>query len=370
MTVVYRALWFATGALILISTSSNSMEYKTPLMFIYNVFTKDVAVMKHTIHSVEVTSAVECFRHCARVCGCLAFQVTRASCELLDNADGDLVARQGTLLYIMQQNDVEGNGSCLNGCCESRPCLNGGTCRETCGNIKEQYACACSEHYYGKRCELFNPAVKSCQSIARIKPGVVSGIYDLVISFNKTIRTYCDFSSEAGKAWTLIESFSLGNKEFYKNKPFYHDFPRNENNFTWDDFRVSYQALVTIRDNSTHWRVTCSFPSGLTYSDYARASLTATDLLTFANQDKCRQYEYVSVRGINCTDCKGMQVQRDYQHMHTDSYWSGKNSCEWDPRAGAVMHEDNFGFYDVTNPQHKCTKNSLSTTQWWLGAEL
>ena len=258
----------------------------------------------------------------------------------------------------------------MNGCCESRPCLNGGTCRETCSNIKEQYACACSEHYYGKRCELFNPAVKSCQSIARIKPGVVSGIYDLVISFNKTIRTYCDFSSEAGKAWTLIESFSLGNKEFYKNKPFYHNFPRNEKNFTWDDFRVSYQALVTIRDNSTHWRVTCSFPSGLTYSDYARASLTATDLLTFANQDKCRRYEYVSVRGINCTDCKGMQVQKDHEHMHTDSYWSGKNSCEWDPRAGAVKDEDNFGFYDVTNPQHKCTKNSLSTTQWWLGAEL
>ena len=107
MTIIYRALWFATGALILISTSSNSMEYKTPLMFIYNVFTKDVAVIKHTIHLVEVTGAVECFRHCARVCGCLAFQVTGAICELLDNADRDLVARQGTLLYIMQQNGVE-----------------------------------------------------------------------------------------------------------------------------------------------------------------------------------------------------------------------------------------------------------------------
>ena len=107
MTVVYRALWFATVALILILTSSNSMEYKTPFVYIYNVFTKDVAVMKHTIHSVEVTSAVECFRHCARVCGCFAFQVTGASCELLDNANKDLVARQGTLLYIMQQNDVE-----------------------------------------------------------------------------------------------------------------------------------------------------------------------------------------------------------------------------------------------------------------------
>lgn len=205
----------------------------------------------------------------------------------------------------------------------------------------------------------------------RIDPSSISGVYDLVISSNKTIQTYCDLSSEAGKAWTLIESFSLGNKDFYRNKPFYHDHPRNESKFlsAWNDFRVSYQALVNIRDNSTHWRVTCGFPSGLSYSDYARASLTAADLLTFVNEDSCQRYEFISVRGINCTDCEGMLVQRDDQHMHTDSFWSGINKCQWNPGAGAKIHEDNFGYYDFTNPQHKCTKNSLSTTQWWLGAE-
>ena len=196
----------------------------------------------------------------------------------------------------------------------------------------------------------------------RIDPSSMSGVYDLVISSNKTIQTYCDFSSEAGKAWTLIESFSLGNKNFYRNKPFYHDYPRNENKLlsAWNDFRVSYQALVNIRDNSTHWRVTCGFPSGLSYSDYARASLTTTDLLTFVNEDRCQRYEFISVRGINCTDCEGMLVQRDDQHMHTDSFWSGINECQWDPGAGAKIHEDNFGYYDFTNPQHKCTRNSLS----------
>ena len=184
------------------------------------------------------------------------------------------------------------------------------------------------------------------------------------------MQSYCDFTSEAGKAWTLIESFSLSNKGIYKNKPFYHDFPRNESNFTWDDFRVSYQVLVNIRDNSTHWRVTCAFPSGLSYADYARSSLNETDLLRFVDQDKCKRYEYISVRGINCTDCKGMLVQRDGQHMHTDSYWSGKNGCQWKPGMGAKVGEDNFGFYAVTNPKHRCTENSSSTTQWWLGAEL
>ena len=259
--------------------------------------------------------------------------------------------------------------SCLNGCCKSQPCLNGGACVEKCDDVKEQYICTCPEHYSGRQCEIFDPKAKSCQAIIRIQPGSISGVYNLVISSNKTIQTYCDFSSEAGKAWTLIESFSLGNKDFYKEKPFYHDFPRNENNFTWNEFRVSYQALDNIRDNSTHWRVTCGFPSGLSYTDYARASLNDTDLLTFVNQDRCRRYEFVSVRGINCTDCKGMLVQRDNQHMHTDSYWSGRNGCEWDPRDGAKIGEDNFGFYVVTNPQHKCTENTLSNTQWWLGAE-
>ena len=56
--------------------------------------------------------------------------------------------------------------------------------------------------------------------------------------------------------------------------------------------------------------------------------------------------------------------------MHIDAYWSGKNGCEWKPAAGAVMGEDNFGFYDVVSPLHKRTQNSLSTTQWWLGLEI
>ena len=128
--------------------------------------------------------------------------------------------------------------------------------------------------------------------------------------------------------------------------------------------------MVNIRDNSTHWRVTCNFPSGLDFTDYPRATLQATDILTFVNQDRCRKYEYISVRGQSCTDCSGMIVQRDTQHMHTDSYWSGRNGCFWDPRIGSVVGEDNFGFYNTINTQHSCTENSLSTTQWWLGAGL
>ena len=76
-------------------------------MFIYNIFTKDIAVANHTINSAELSNPTDCFRRCAKVCGCVAFQVTGASCELLDCADRDLVTRQGTLLYTMQQTNPE-----------------------------------------------------------------------------------------------------------------------------------------------------------------------------------------------------------------------------------------------------------------------
>ena len=144
------------------------------------------------------------------------------------------------------------NGRCLNGCCQPNPCVNGGTCAESCSDIREQYTCACPQHYQGKRCEIFHPRVKSCQSYLDLKPESKSGVYYL----NGTVQSYCDFDSEPGKVWTLIESFSLENKAFYKRQPFYFNFPRNETRFNWNDYRVSYQAMVNIRDNSTHWRVT------------------------------------------------------------------------------------------------------------------
>ena len=83
------------------------MDYETPLMFIYNIFTEDIAVTNHTIHSTEVSNPVECFRRCAKVCGCVAFPVTGSTCELLGCADRDLVTRQGTRLYTMQQTNPE-----------------------------------------------------------------------------------------------------------------------------------------------------------------------------------------------------------------------------------------------------------------------
>ena len=39
---------------------------------------------------------------------------------------------------------------CQNNCCESNPCLNGGTCRESCDVIGRRFTCKCGPHSYGR----------------------------------------------------------------------------------------------------------------------------------------------------------------------------------------------------------------------------
>ena len=79
----------------------------TPLLYVHNMFTKNIAIEKHTIHSVNDSNPWVCFRHCAKDCDCVTFQVTERMCELLDTdqhgAAGDLVNRAGTLIFSMQQ---------------------------------------------------------------------------------------------------------------------------------------------------------------------------------------------------------------------------------------------------------------------------
>ena len=102
--------WFVCVTVLLSITSTPTTannEIVTPLLYVHNMFTKNVAIDKHTIHSVNVSSPWECFRYCAKHCDCVTFQVTRNTCELLDTdqngAAGTLVTRRGTVVFSMQQ---------------------------------------------------------------------------------------------------------------------------------------------------------------------------------------------------------------------------------------------------------------------------
>ena len=116
MTPHFTPKLVVIGVLLMsMTTSSNNTKVKTSLVYTYNIFTKDIAIVRHTIRntiaSVNVPGPVDCFRHCAKVFGCVAFQLTGTSCELLDtdkdDSEGDLVTREGTFLYSMQGAGIE-----------------------------------------------------------------------------------------------------------------------------------------------------------------------------------------------------------------------------------------------------------------------
>lgn len=105
-------LFVICGTLLLsLSMKAEDNQHATQLLYMYNIFTDNVAILGHTILSINVSSQVDCFRHCAKVCGCVAFQLTGSKCELLDADKSvvvrELVTRPGTALYTMNQDSIK-----------------------------------------------------------------------------------------------------------------------------------------------------------------------------------------------------------------------------------------------------------------------
>jgi len=71
-------------------------------------------------------------------------------------------------------------------------------------------------------------------------------LYD---SQNNLFPVYCDFDSEAGYAWALIQSFSLANRNQFKDYRSGVDHPVNEDGgmVNWD----AYRSVVLV-SNAVH----------------------------------------------------------------------------------------------------------------------
>ena len=199
-----------------------------------------------------------------------------------------------------------------------------------------------------------------------------SGVYQLFDPTTKTMyEVFCDAISEEGFVWTLIESFSRRNKDEFEDKAFFKDYPKNQEAFKWDKFRLSLPRMIATANRSTHVRATCNFNTEqLQYKDYFRAKLSEIDVLRLSF-DECKKVEFISIRGYNCTGCTAFFFQKDGYHAHSDSYWAPAVKCQFtSASADAVKSpggEDNFGCYQTVNPVHKCVSSDDSTTQWWFG---
>ncbi len=197
----------------------------------------------------------------------------------------------------------------------------------------------------------------------------INGIYNIADKHNKSFPVYCDFRSETGAAWTLIQSHSLENNDAFSFKPFYmHDMPINQEMPDWNSYRLSMSRMQSIQDVSTHWRATCNFPTdGVDYRDYWRVSLESLDLLVEPNATGfCLQTEFVNVRGDKCYNCTVLTGYGfDGSTLHMDSYHGISGGCNF---GGGIYNEDNFGYYQTRNPDFRCTFSMTSTTQFWLGS--
>ena len=233
-----------------------------------------------------------------------------------------------------------------------------------------RFNCTCPDFYTGQRCERIKYP-RSCKDLVT-NGAKISGMYSVYDPLNNPFQVYCDFDSEVGFVWTLVQSFSFGNVNQLDTKRFGVDFPVNEDDgaIKWKIYRLSLSRMQSIAGVSTHLRATCNFPGdGLVYTDYARAKLEGHDLFG-AWEGECRTYELLNIRGIEYRDCTAGTWQKADRMWHINSYYSATKGCDFDGKVGSVNKEQNFGRYEFTNPAFRCTSNPDSTTQHWIGSKL
>ena len=128
-------------------------------------------------------------------------------------------------------------------------------------------------------------------------------------------EVFCDAISEKGFVWTLIESFSFRNNNEFADKAFYKEYPVNQEAFTGSKFRLSWSRMITTANRSTHVRATCNFNTEeLKYRDYLRAKLNDLDVMRLNVRGACKKYEFISIRGYNCSNWTAQFVQTDNWH--------------------------------------------------------
>ncbi|XP_022791499.1 uncharacterized protein LOC111330812 [Stylophora pistillata] len=345
----------------------------------------NTTLVGYVFERLSVASWQQCSHTCVANCQCLSFNFNRVNttenCELNDAysklTPGALDGKEGVNYYEPVRNYFDKNGVsqqtcsdpiCQTHCCDSAPCQNGGTCHNICHVNKRRFHCDCPRVFIGHRCQY--PLIpRSCQDIRILNKTSSNGIFSIVDQFNNSFPVYCDFHSESGFAWTLIQSHSLQNKGLFNGKAFYmHDFPTNVDTPGWNSYRLAKSRMQSIRDVSSHWRATCNFLTDkIDFRDYIRTTFAKNDLLAVPDVNfRCAWYELVNIRGNRCEDCTAYSPYGPKYGYHIDSWWQPQE-CEFDGRPGGIDDEDNFGEYGHVNSAFRCSSSSTSTTEFWIG---
>lgn len=181
---------------------------------------------------------------------------------------------------------------------------------------------------------------------------------------------YCDLASEPGWAWTMVTSQSLcSREEKFASVGLLVDSPETAEMANWQAYRLPLRKMEELKSQSTHWRVTCSFPTlGVDYRDYVRAEFQKFDILTFSAGRACKEVEYMDVRGYNCQQCTAAWGQKKNDFL---THRSDVNTCGRSSTPDHLNGEQTFGRYRKgRNPNFRCTSANSSTTNFWFGHKL
>ncbi|EDV25804.1 uncharacterized protein TRIADDRAFT_63826 [Trichoplax adhaerens] len=225
------------------------------------------------------------------------------------------------------------------------------------------------------RSAVVNPKPTTCAAVRSIYHVSQNGYFTLHDSTNKPYLAFCDFQSDPGFAWTLIESLSRTNAATTTfRKSFYYNVPSNECTPNWSNYRLSKAKMSALKQaaSSTHFRATCNFDNqnekGLANRrDYIRVSFCAyNSFFSARNAWICAVVDYINIRGYSCSKCNIPFYSYSNYHLFVDLP-QAKVSCGRFNVPDVKSGEDIFGNYVHYHPKFSCTMNSTSTTNWWIG---
>ena len=270
-------------------------------------------------------------------------------------------------LLQLHKNECQSCKTGINCCLTSQPCLNNGICIPLPSN-NARFTCRCVDGYTGHRC---TKKAKSCRAFH--SGNHQAGKFKIFDDNDNIYTVYCSF--DANMTWTVVQSYKYRHKD-ENNIPFYRNDPKHENSPSWDNYRLSWTRMNSIREDSNpKWRLTCNFDTdGPVYRDYLRAN--HKDLPILPDNSKyditCKTVEFINIRGTQCNNCDVLIAHQDNIPLHIDSYYSDECTNGVNFPGSEKCHgpgEDNFGLYYCRNKQHRCSSTEESTTQLWFGGE-
>ena len=190
---------------------------------------------------------------------------------------------------------------------------------------------------------------------------------------NKPLKAFCDFDHTTAMTWTLVQSYELSqNKPFY-DKPLFKDHPVNNRIPSWKKYRLSYDQMRSIQQDSTKWRITCRYDrEGVNYTDYMSGLKNKLDILRFKTDaaGQCANVEYINIRAESCTNCTARLGQWHSRILHLYFRVACLHPCNFKPSfnpSSCQAFQEYFGAYGITDRKHRCTSDDQATTQTWFG---